>query len=740
MPSGFAQSLRPPDITGQNDVTQSGNAGLHAQVFAGKTLFGATECSNRHSGPLTCVGAEEGYEKIDFTTVVHRINTWLSLPAADRLLPSPKQALYHTYALLRATLLISGSPSLPPTPPGGSIRHIERNTWQVSAPAGSPYFTLSFPNGTTFVLDGTDGQHVLPSDLTSGPVHGSGRAWWLPASPFSPQSAYMVIADGDVTSSCTGKHNPSCRVTVQASSANITAYRARPHADIHGDEFDLDFPGAEGLADALAGFYWGTMLPSVIERTRAKDYPDAEGYIISTLADRYVGTYPDVDHEFQIKGRVAWGGDLDLAVVRRMIELELRLMREDYCGLWRAPCAVQPSGEREYNVRRNSEDGETNAVMFLVSGNVEMIESVWLYVARTKDLEWLRLHLDDIEMGAWSVEQHIDPLGRLWSDVYYEDQVIKDGRETMSAALAARAFGLLAELELVLGRDDAAQRYVKLQQRLAQAVSRPLPQGYWDAAQSRFVDWVDRTGWAHDHIHLLANILPVMLNMTTRAQTDSIESLIAAELDEFQRFPTFLSARIADYNSSEIGDGGPYDLCAAGRYWHWDAAYWAWRGNGDMLLEQLHKVASMGATDDYIMGERYDMDYVYYIDGKPWHGAAHYYEYPCVYSWVLFHDLVGVQPSLTADVRLKPMLVGGGSVTLKQAAYQLRYQFEPRNHSFTLQNLASKSRTFELDLSALLGKHILGLDLGAEFMALSDQPFELGPGEEARLQKLDSLP
>ena len=46
-----------------------------------------------------------------------------------------------------------------------------------------------------------------------------------------------------------------------------------------------------------------------------------------------------------------------------------------------------------------------------------------------------------------------------------------------------------------------------------------------------------------------------------------VDALIHRDLDEFQRFPTFLSSRSAEYTDSEIGDGGLYDLCAAGRCW-----------------------------------------------------------------------------------------------------------------------------------------------------------------------------
>lgn len=78
-------------------------------------------------------------------------------------------------------------------------------------------------------------------------------------------------------------------------------------------------------------------------------------------------------------------------------------------------------------------------------------------------------------------------------------------------------------------------------------------------------------------------------------------------------------------------------------------------------------VAVAGEKEGYIMGERYDMDYIYYINGSPWHGAAHYYEYPCVFAWVLLHDYIGVQPSLNTDVLISPRLIDKGTVDLKQA-------------------------------------------------------------------------
>ena len=98
--------------------------------------------------------------------------------------------------------------------------------------------------------------------------------------------------------------------------------------------------------------------------------------------------------------------------------------------------------------------------------------------------------------------------------------------------------------------------------------------GFWDASKNRFVDWVDRNSVSHDHIHLLAIRLPSLFHYTKPEQEDGVDRLMEECFLEFQRFPSFVSAQIADYTGQEIGSGGPYDLCAAGKIWCWDLEYW----------------------------------------------------------------------------------------------------------------------------------------------------------------------
>ena len=313
---------------------------------------------------------------------------------------------------------------------------------------------LEFASGRAFLLrKETAGWFVLPSDPEHASLQGDTLTWVLPLRVDDPGPAWLVRAvPGSLLTVQIGQ---TVAVQVESESVEVVRFENRPRADLFGRRFHLRIDSGEALEQALAAFYWDTIQPCVVERTRAAAYPTPDGYVLSTLAANYGGTYPDVDHEFQIKGRLAAGSALDQDVCRRMLELQFRLMREDPEGLWRNPCAIQPDGSREYHVRRSSLDGSTTATMFLITGNVEVLEETWLYTTATQDRAWLAAHILDLEGAASEIEAWVDLQGRLWSDVYFEDQVMQDGRVCDAQAFAAHGLRRLAELEVLPGSGKA---------------------------------------------------------------------------------------------------------------------------------------------------------------------------------------------------------------------------------------------------------------------------------------------
>jgi len=608
----------------------------------------------------------------------------------------------------------------------------DRNNFLVTRKDDRTPVVMTFTGCQGIGVNREDGQWwILPIGATGAQIKANSGLWILPVDAMSKDhSWYLELHGGDASAT---KTESGLRVLVNADSFTVIQGEARPHSDPFNHRFSFKIADGAELEDALAGFYWGTMLPSVVEKTMAAKFPYSSGYVLSTLnVSSYAGSYPAVDHEFQIKGRLAMGSEADLDIVKRMIELQFKLMEDDPEHLYRAPTSVQPDGRREYHVRRNSQDNRQNAAMFPLTANIEVLEEAWHYYEARKDAAWLRNHLGDLENAAAWTLANMDQYGRVWSDVYYEDQVIEDGRVTQAQAFAAYTFQLLAGMEGILGRHAKAAYYSGLSEKLAKALVEPLPMGYWDEKSHRFIDWVDRDGKAHDHIHLLANTLPVTFDYATPAQAVAVRRLVDENAGQFERFPSFVAADIAGYDRSEIGSGGPYDLCAAGRYWYWDAAFRESRKQDDVLLEQLKAVAAEGTKDNYFMDERYDMDYVYYKDGKDSHGAKKYYEYPNVFTAVLISKFLGLTIPVDADISVAPHINTYGSVEFGISEYALRYSYD--QNGFVLKNLSDKRRRFKVDLSAL-GSDTLHYRLASRSSgatAGNGSSIVLSPQEEAR--------
>ena len=204
--------------------------------------------------------------------------------------------------------------------------------------------------------------------------------------------------------------------------------------------------------------------------------------------------------------------------------------------------------------------------MFLLTGVIELVEELYHYFCLTKDLGFVKKHLGTLERGLCFAERFLDGNGRLWGDVYYEDQVIKDGANAQAQAFAVHSFELMARLEAIAGAPEKADRYAALANKMRHNYIQPIPEGYWSERDGRYVDWIDRQGAAHDHIHLLSNALSVTFGFNDPTRNETVNAVIEQYDDVFQKFPSFVAAKIEDYTQSEIGVGGPYDLCAAGRY------------------------------------------------------------------------------------------------------------------------------------------------------------------------------
>jgi hypothetical protein len=74
-------------------------------------------------------------------------------------------------------------------------------------------------------------------------------------------SWHIKLKGGDLSAM---KTEAGLTVTLHAESVTVSKAEARPHSDPFGHRFFLSFAGGAGFEEALAAFYWGTILPSVV--------------------------------------------------------------------------------------------------------------------------------------------------------------------------------------------------------------------------------------------------------------------------------------------------------------------------------------------------------------------------------------------------------------------------------------------------------------------------------------------
>src|SRR5512146_1003324 len=122
---------------------------------------------------------------------------------------------------------------------------------------------------------------VLPISAAGAQVAANRALWVLPLDARSKDhSWHLVLHGGELTAK---KTDSGLKVTLRAESLTLSKAEARPHSDPFGNRFSFEISGGRGLEEALASFYWGTILPSIVEKTLAANFPYSSGYVLSTL-------------------------------------------------------------------------------------------------------------------------------------------------------------------------------------------------------------------------------------------------------------------------------------------------------------------------------------------------------------------------------------------------------------------------------------------------------------------------
>ena len=83
-------------------------------------------------------------------------------------------------------------------------------------------------------------------------------------------------------------------------------------------------------------------------------------------------------------------------------------------------------------------------------------------------------------------------MAAFWGDVYYEDQVIKDGANAQAQAFAVHSFELMARLEAIAGAPEKADRYAALANKMRHNYIQPIPEAIGVSGTAAM--WIGSTG------------------------------------------------------------------------------------------------------------------------------------------------------------------------------------------------------------------------------------------------------
>ncbi len=96
------------------------------------------------------------------------------------------------------------------------------------------------------------------------------------------------------------------------------------------------------------------------------------------------------------------------------------------------------------------------------------------------------------------------------------------------------------------------------------------------------------------------------------------------------------------------------------------------------------------------------MNHVYYNTGpaaeKPSHGAARYYEYPCVFLDVLLRSFFGVRPGEKNDFIITPCCTANSRMALQSAGLELAFS----GRALTVKNTAAAPKRLHIDPAKIL--------------------------------------
>ena len=260
----------------------------------------------------------------------------------------------------------------------------------------------------------------------------------------------------------------------------------------------------------------------------------------------------------------------------------------------------------------------------------------------TQDREWLIEQLPSINLAADFLASLTTQAGAVAGAGYYVERPTRVEYDGVAQCHAADAFRRAADLNMIAGNPEAADRYRQHADRIETHF------------RSRF--------WVSDHF--AEYIHPDRGVVATHGLTDVDWSAIATGIaDAEQRatlwpqlkdeklfryggMPTGIATHPETYETWEFAYDDRQDLAAMGRVWYLECWARARMGDGEGLVDAIRRVCEMGREHGYYWRERYG--------DQGGFGAEKYCEYPANLIRINQRFLFGVEHRLDGALALGP--------------------------------------------------------------------------------------
>ncbi len=275
------------------------------------------------------------------------------------------------------------------------------------------------------------------------------------------------------------------------------------------------------------------------------------------------------------------------------------------------------------------------------------IANAVLIYAAGRDRQWLGEQIGSVNLSADYLASLVTEDGRVRGAGYYVERPTRIESDGVTQCHAVEAFRQAAALNALLGREEDADRYSKL----ADKIRDNFTTKFWQ--KDKFAEYYNpEHGYITAHGLTDTDWAALALGVATPEQAEILYPRLIKDKGFFYgTMPAGISTKPDSYEDWEFAHPDRYDLGAMGRVWYLTARAQAGRDDPDSLVAGLHAVAAQGQKNGYYWHERYHPSQ----DGenRP-AGPITYCEYPANFIRIVQRYLLGVDLRIDGSLVLAP--------------------------------------------------------------------------------------